>query len=413
MIELKPKIENYFVCPECRSELPAINDILIQSVHAMADCTCNKCNLGFYQIFPIGHNVEDQLSIRKINKKFYRSSGTESWLFDSLVKAHEGIRKEDVKIEKIVFKDYEDVVILNTLDYLYGHVLLKLYNSLHHLDHQKNIGLILIIPKMFEWLIPIGCAEAWVVDLKLSELAYNYESIQKFVSQQFNRFNAIYLSRAYSHPDFTTIDITRLTGIRPFDLAAFKERKPTITFILREDRWWFTSIADYWFYRICRKLKVLSWGGRILTLRQNRLIKRTIKDIIKKLSQADFYIAGLGSTGDFSGYAVDERETKIDTCVETAWCEIYAKSHVVVGVHGSNMLLPTAFAAGCVEILPQERYGNMVQDISVRYNDRRQLFFYRFADQYSSARSVAAKVVAMVNHYDTYHKNMCRNLYAS
>jgi hypothetical protein len=413
MIELKPKIENCFSCPECKSEVPAINQVLIHSVHAMADCTCTQCNLQFYQIFPVGHNVEDQLSISKTNSKFYDNAGTESWLFDSLVKAHEGVRKEEVKIEKVVFKNYEEVVILNTLDYLYGHVLLKLYNCFYHLDHQKNLGLVLIIPKMFEWLIPVGCAEAWIVDLKLSELAYGYESIQKFVSQQFARFRSIYLSKAYSHPDFTTIDIFRLTGVRPFDLSTFKERKPAVTFVLREDRWWLTTVADYWFFRICRKLKILSWGARVLSGRQNRLVKQTIKHIKKKLGEADLYIVGLGRTGTFNGYGVDERRAKIDASVETAWCGMYAKSHVVVGIHGSNMLLPTALAAGCVEILPQERYGNMVQDISVRYNDRRQLFFYRFADQFASPRSVAEKVVGIVEHYDAYHKNMCRNLYVS
>jgi hypothetical protein len=377
----------------------------------MADCTCNTCHFQFYQIFPTGHNVEDQLSIGKIDTRYYRTPEMESWLFDSVVKANEGIRKQDVQIDKIVFRNCEDVVILNTLDYLYGHVLLKLYNALYHLDHQKNLGLILIIPKMFKWLIPDGCAEAWVVDLRLSDLAYNHESIQKFISQQFERFNSIYLSRAYSHPDSTAMDISRLTRIQPFDLANFKERKPTITFVMRQDRWWFASIADYWFYRLCRKLKILPWGSRMLSRRQNNLVKRAIRSISKRLPGTDFFIVGLGQEGNFNGYAVDERETQIDDAVEMAWCKIYAKSHVVVGVHGSNMLLPTALAAGCVEILPQERYGNMVQDISVRYSDRRQLFFYRFADQYSRPRSVAAKVVAMIGHYDEYHKNMCRNLY--
>ncbi|MEX1239959.1 MAG: hypothetical protein WEB30_09580 [Cyclobacteriaceae bacterium] len=388
-----------------------MNDIIIQPVHAMAECTCASCHFQFYQIFPVGHHVADQLSFSKVDKTYYSKGETEPWLFDSLVKANEGVRQQDVTIEKIVYRNCEDVIILNTLDYLYGHVLLKLYNALYHLDHQKNLGLILIIPKMFKWLIPDGCAEAWVVDLKLADLAYNHESVRKFISLQFGRFNSIYLSRAYSHPDVATIDISRLTRIKPFDLATYRERKPTITFVMRQDRWWFGSVAEYWFYRMCRKLKLLSWGSRLLSRRQNHLVKQTMRRIGKKIPASDFYIVGLGEDGNFGSNCFDERKTQIDDGVETAWCKIYARSHVVVGVHGSNMLLPTALAAGCVEILPQERYGNMVQDISVRYNDRRQLFFYRFADQYSRPRSVAAKVVGMLHHYDIYHRNMCLNLY--
>src|SRR5688572_15564788 len=105
MIEVKPKAENYFICPECKSDFPAINDVLIRSVHVMADCTCKQCGLQFYQVFPIGHNVADQLSVSKTDNRFYRASATETWLFDSLVKAHNASRADEVKVEKIVFKD--------------------------------------------------------------------------------------------------------------------------------------------------------------------------------------------------------------------------------------------------------------------------------------------------------------------
>jgi hypothetical protein len=54
----------------------------------------------------------------------------------------------------------------------------------------------------------------------------------------------------------------------------------------------------------------------------------------------------------------------------------------------------------------------MIQDISVRYSDRRQLFFYRFADQYSTAKSVAEKAIAMVRDYPQFEKDMCRHLYS-
>ena len=93
---------------------------------------------------------------------------------------------------------------------------------------------------------------------------------------------------------------------------------------------------------------------------------------------------------------------KMDLGTELAWCRMYAGSQVVVGVHGSNMILPTAHAAGCVEILPHDRYGNMVQDISVRYHDRMQLFMYRFTDEFASPRQVARHVVSMFKDYEVY-----------
>lgn len=411
MIRIKPNPQNVFICPECRTDQPRIHEIKVQSINVVADCTCIHCGFDFYQTLPVGHTTDYSLSIGKKNEKLYKPDESRPWLSNSFLKAHKEKRKQDVEIEKIVFKKCDHVIVLNTLDSLYGHVLLKLYNAFYHLNKQTDVGLVLIIPKIFLWLIPEGCAEVWVVDLKLGELVYGYEAIENFVSKELERFDEVYLSKAYSHPDFGQANITRLTGVRPFDLKKFSSLKPTFTFVLREDRWWFRTAGDYWFYRVCRKLKILNWGSRILSRRQNSLVKQTIRLIKKQLPDAKVYVVGLGRTGNFSGYAIDERQWNVSPAVENAWCSIYAQSHVVIGVHGSNMLLPTAHAAGCVEVLPGDRYGNMVQDLSVRYNNRLQLFFYRFADQFSRPASITEKAVAMIRDYALFHNNMCKNIY--
>lgn len=411
MIELKPVPYNLFNCPECGAAQPMVNEVRLESIQTWADCTCKQCALEFYRTLPVGHTVEYSLALAKGSGKVYQEHRNPDWLSNALVKSHTHYQTKYVGIQKIVHKTCSHVIILNTLDSLYGHVLLKLYNAFYHLDHQKELGLVLIIPKMFEWLIPKGCAEVWVVDLKLSEFVYGYEAIQKFVAKESSRFSEIYLSSAYSHPDFTSISAERLTGVAAFDLANFTVQQPTVTFVLREDRWWFSSISDYWFYRVCRKLNILPWASQQLSRKQNRLVKKAMEEIRRSVPTAVFHVVGLGRTGRFAEYASDEREWKMTEQVEKAWCETYAKSHVVVGVHGSNMLLPTALAAGCVEILPEDRYGNMVQDISVRYNNRLQLFFYRFADQYASPVSIGKKVVSMLEDYEGYHKNMCDHVY--
>src|SRR5260221_1887786 len=303
MIEIKPEPENLFTCPVCQTQRPTINEIRIQSAFAVADCACGTCGFEFYQTLPVGHTVGDTLSIGKSDGNLYPLLGKDTWLSRAFLRAHRYPKRDEVSIRKIIFEKHESVVVLNTLDYLYGHSLLKLYNSLHHLDHHPEWGLVIIVPKLFEWLIPQGCAEAWVVDLTLNELMYGYASIQEFVSKEFERFHTICLSKAYSHPDFTALDIKRLTGIKPFDLEDFSRESPVITFILREDRWWFPGTPDYWFYRFCRKFKLLRTGSRILSARQNHLVKKTIKVIRKHLPEANFKIVGLGTIGNFTRYA--------------------------------------------------------------------------------------------------------------
>jgi hypothetical protein len=413
MIQLKPVPYNLFECPECLATKPLIKEVRFESIHVLADCICNFCGFAFYHTFPVGHTVDKYVAIARDGEKVYKNDKCPDWLSNALVKSHKQYKSEPVNIRRVIHTNCSKVVILNTLDSLYGHVLLKLYNALYHLDRQKDIGLILIIPKMFEWLVPKGCAEVWIVDLKLSDLVYGHEAIQQFVKRELQRFSEVFLSKAYSHPDFAAISIERLTGVAPFDLANFRISQPTVTFVLREDRWWLSSRFDYWFYRICRKLKILEWASERLSHKQNRLVKKAIIEIRRKLPATNFHIVGLGRTGRFIGYGSDERKWKITERVERNWCTTYAKSHVVVGIHGSNMLLPTALSAGCVEILPEDRFGNMVQDISVRYNNRLQLFFYRFADQFSSPAAIANKVSAIIEDYEGYNANMCRNIYSS
>jgi len=410
VIRIKPEPENQFVCPRCLARTPA-KEIIVQSAFTLADCICKNCGFEFYQTLAAGHTTTDSLFIDKLSRKLYPPDTPKTWLSEALLKTFSRINHHEVPIQKIIHENRDHVVILNTLDFLYGHVLLKLYNAVHHLDHNKNLGLVLILPKSFEWLVPNGCAEIWLVDLKLSDLAAGNSFVQQFIATEFRRFRTIYVSKAYSHPDFTNMDIERFTGIKPFDLAVFNKLAPVITFILREDRWWLGGPTGYWFYRLCRKLRVLKWGRRVLSMRQNNLIKRTISIIRKQLPETSFLVAGMGTTGNFYGYALDKRKDVIDEVVEKDWCKIYARSQIVAGVHGSNMLLPTAHAAGCVEILPEDRYGNIIQDISVRYADRRQLYFYRFADQYASPKTIARKVISMLSNYRVFHKNMCANIY--
>src|SRR5688572_13713293 len=122
IIELKPEIDNHFICPECNTKDHAVKDVLLQQVYVLADCTCTDCGLEFYQTFSNGHSVEEHVSIKK-SGKLYADSHNESWLSEMLSKSFTSNKNKNVPIEKRVFRECESVVVLNTLDYLYGHVL--------------------------------------------------------------------------------------------------------------------------------------------------------------------------------------------------------------------------------------------------------------------------------------------------
>lgn len=412
MIEIKPKLGLEIECPECGSEEVSSLSVSAPGMHWLVDCVCQSCGLAFWQSLPVGHTIEYRLGVSKKDGKLYGAYGDRCWQAEPFLRYCAQIESRKISIRRKGKTPKSKVCLLNALDFIYGHTLLKLFNASYHID-QHDVGLIVIIPKSFEWLIPTGCDEAWIVDLPLGEFRNSYTDIADFIRTQCERFDKVYVSYAYSHPDFSAVDITRFIDVQPFDLSRFSALSPVFTFVLREDRWWLKSPESQWVFKVADKLGLGKLGKRFLTSQQNSLVRKTIRHIRKELPEAQFNVVGLGTTGDFSDIAVDKRRDTVTPEIEHDWCLMYARSHVVIGVHGSNMLLPTAFAAGCVEIFPDDRMGNYVQDLCIRYNDRRQLYMYRLADNFSTPASVARKAVTLCICYEDFNKNMLQNLYFS
>jgi hypothetical protein len=409
MLSIKPKLKNAFFCPQCRARSPVVNGTYFESAYIFANCKCTSCAFAFYQVLPISHTIDYPISIGKEKGKVFSPPHTPEWLRQSLEVCHTQRKQDPVKIDRMIFTDREDVVILNTLDPIYGHVLLKLYNAAD-LIRQSRIGLVLIVPEIFRWLVPKGCAEVWVVDLPLQELKYGYTAINDFIQGELSRFKTVSVSKAFSHPPITDDGILLLTKTQPFQIRNFPS-KLQITFVLREDRWWFSGWMDYWFYRVSRKLKALRLAAALLSRRQNTQVKKAIDFIQDAFPQASFAVAGLGRRGSFPAFVKDLRHNRTTPEIEQLWCSIYAQSHLVIGVHGSNMLLPTALAAGCIEIVPTDRLGNLVQDITVRHSSRVQLFLCRFLGQYTKPSELAATAISIIADFPIFSRNMCQNVY--
>jgi len=376
LIELKPNTYNKFLCPECKNNNIKVIGIIFQGIHVLADCKCNICNFEFYHDFPVGHALLHPIAIGKINKSIYGKNNVK-WFSKPLKDLLLSKSRDKIKIEKKIFFDKKDVVILNC-----------------------------IIPKIFEWLLPEGISEAWIVDIGLKETQNRFIQLEDFVKKEFERFDKIYLSLAFSHPDPSKIDIERFTKIKRFDLDKFLEKKINITFITREDRLWFNSKFELFIYKILRKLKLIIYFNKYFVYFQNELISKTCKQIINELPSVNFNVVGLGRGDKFKKYINDYRERNISKEVEIKWCKIYSKSHIVIGIHGSNMLLPTALAAGFIEILPKNRYGNIIQDIFLPYKKRELFYLGRFAREFATPDEIASQAISIIKHFVGFNKNM-------
>jgi hypothetical protein len=118
--------------------------------------------------------------------------------------------------------------------------------------------------------------------------------------------------------------------------------------------------------------------------------------------EIDFAIAGLGEVREAPAWVTDLTTWEIDDRTEKMWCKRYAESHVVIGVHGSNMLLPSAHAGAVIELVPSDRWSNLVQDTLVSQQDIREILCrYRFLPLEASAATVANVAIQLLHYIPT------------
>jgi hypothetical protein len=383
MIEIKPNIQHQSNCPRS-GKLLQPRKILWQGIHICVESNSKDSGGEIIDVLKVGHgsNTFIQVDLAK-GEVFSGDSDVAEWLGKPLLKSLQNPRPEKLEIAKEIFKPCQRVIILNCIDYLYGHSLLKLLNAQRHLDHNADSGLIVIVPKFLRWMVPDGVAEVWTVPISLKNGLDYYPSFAEFVEEETKRFDEIYVSEAYSHP--SQFDITRFTGVPKH---SFEEEEIKITFIWREDRLLVNSL-------LFRGLRRLNRRDIALPL-QNLKIQRLFEKIRLQIPEAKFAVAGLGTKTKFPEWIEDYRVDSFNEKIEKEMCQIYADSRLVIGLHGSNMLLPSAHAGMTIDLI-DDRWGNFAQDLIYQEsNPKMAAFRYRCLPYQTSTETLAFIAAVMI-----------------
>lgn len=394
MIEIKPNIQHQSNCPYCKTALkPAI--VQWSGMHVYVESKCLNCQTELIEGLAFGHFIPNPFQIDFIKKVvFSENNDVHRWLAQNLLESLKNPEPEKLEISKEVFKQRRKVIILNCIDYLYGHCLLKLLNAQRHLELHQDYGLIVIVPKLIRWIVPEGVAEVWTVPISLKNGQCYYPSFAEFVSEELARFDEVFVSKAYSHP--SQFDITRFTRVPKH---SFEQEDFKVTFIWRDDRLWGSILL----FRILKKLQILNLG-RLL---QNWRVKRLFEKIQSKLPEAKFTIAGLGTQTKFPAWIEDLRVDKFDEKTEREACKLYSESRLVIGIHGSNMLLPSGHAGMTLDLMPQQRWGNFAQDILYQETDPRiAAFRYQYLPVETSITEIASLASSMILGYSNFVQDM-------
>jgi hypothetical protein len=366
MIQLKPNIAFQGHCPHCDGELPA-EQILWQGIHICAICKCINCGAEIVADLGIGQAIYTPYMVDLGKGLLFGGEAARLWFGEPLLKSLQHPNHE-LQIELNIDKKirHSKVIILNCLDFLYGHALLKLLNAEAHLIENMEVGLIILVPCYLRWMVPVGVAEVWEVNISLSQAQNYYPRLDKLIKTECERFDEIYVSYAHSHP--RNFDITCFSGVGKHDFSCEGYR---ITFIWREDRPW---LLHHLWVRVGLRLGVVK---RLLLKWQNHKVCCLFSSMRLTFPEANFTVAGLGTATGFPVWVDDQRVDKYDDVNERQMCKIYAESKLVIGVHGSNMLLPSAHAGMTIDLMPEDRWGNFAQDVLYQENDSR-LAAYRY-----------------------------------
>lgn len=396
MIKLHPIPEVSHHCPFDNAKLEPIG-WCIPGMRNLADLRCPECGREFYGDLLAGHGLNYPMLLDKQTGKVHDPYKVE-WFADWLRNSYANRSKEPLGFVEEDFRPVRSPLLLNCLDTLYGHCLLKLLNAQHYLEHRPDLDLVVLVPKMMRWMVPDGVAAIWTVDLPLGRGTEWNDWLAADLRGRLEPYAQCWLSVAYSHPHPKHYSIERFTRVQPFPVGEWYERlnTPTVTFIWREDRVWSAARPPTRLRRLTARLRAkVGLGDPYVEQRQRVILLAT--QLRQAFSALDFAVVGLGKQGGMPAWIDDLRRTAIDDKVEKTWCERYARSHVVIGVHGSNMLLPSAHAGATVELMPPERWGNMIQDLLMPDMDCREtLLRYRIMPFSISVFELAATINSLL-----------------
>jgi hypothetical protein len=205
--------------------------------------------------------------------------------------------------------------------------------------------------------------------------------------------------------DHAALDYQQFLRIKPFSLEDFCSKPATITLIWREDRFWLRSEPERWLSLAAMKFSIQMLKNWLIYRQLSAMVK-LVGYVREAIPEAEFKVTGLGTKGKFPEYIEDLRQTKLTEYQEKEWCQVYAGSQLVIGVHGSNMLIPTALSAGFIALLPRHKIGFISEDILMKHHPRLQLFLGRHLDIFTSTKVIAQHVVSVFRGFGYLYKNL-------
>ena len=365
----------------------------------------NSKNTSSFTTMPIGHcqHYPVQFENRGVTRSYNQAA--KDWLAEPLIHSVVNKLKTHATIDVKRGTTSDNVVVLNCLDDCFGHVIHQVLN----IDKYKNgrYDIIILIHQKHSYYIPDYVHEIWEVSANPIELFHEIQGLDDFIKTQLKRFKKVFLDEISTQPNVIDIPEKDFTKVQRFDLNQYSDRSPQITFILRNDRFWHGGPIDEFLYLLSLKFGLLKYSRAYFEKKQLRLVKKTVRQILKTIPNAHFFLTGVTTNNKTLPLLIgDLRTGNIKADTERKWNETYSKSHLVIGVHGSSMVIPSWLAAGFIILMPKYKVLHITEDTLTPYSNRLLLFLGRYLDISSKPNLVALHATTMIRRCNFYQKKL-------
>jgi hypothetical protein len=327
-LRIYPDVDFSPECPLDGTPL-RIRSTAIMGMRSLVDAVCTRCDSAYYVDLPVSHALWNRVTLNTKTLELYNSREP-NWITEPLLQGF--LNQDGRQITPVVhkFRDAERIVIVNCLDYVYGHALLKLLNAPRHIDDSPEVGCcVLVSPELID-LVPDGVAEVWEFPVLVGEYRKWYPSLRRWVEEYLGLRKECFLSLAYSHPSKNVFDLRRFVRNLPDVSEQLAGHSPVVMFCHREDR---------------------LWGRTLDHQRQNlQMLLNRLSDIFPKLA---FILLGFGLETKLHASQAKIIDVRVDRFArQTArnWLAYMQRTDCCIGVMGSNMLLPSGLAKATVAL---------------------------------------------------------------
>ena len=396
MFSIKPLERLKYCDPDAPKEQLSLVNWHIGGMRMLAELRSTSTGETYFGDLPAGHGLLYPSLMRSSDLRTFGSSNN-SWFAKLLVKSFKNKEKKHVAIGiERNNCNLQDAIIVNCIDYQFGHSLLKLFNTAHYFELAKKKDLILLIPSSLRWLCPEGLGEIWSVPISFSDGWKWFARLDEDLHKEVKRFRSVKLDWGLPHPSPSEIDVSQFSGQKPFQIVDWMkgDNPVTVTMIWRDHRVW--DAPDILGWRSGVQWRLLNRLGFRPDSRvwQQRAFVEYAEDLHQRIKGLRLAVAGLGrAPAPWPSFIEDRTHSKPDEACERGWIQLYSQSHLVVGMHGSNMLLPTAHAGAAVILMPDEKWRNIAQDSFNRESNPR---LYSARNIYIPA-STSAAVTAQIS----------------